>query len=173
MQIWKFFNPIPLCHTLIPYALCPVVKKCLTPSPCYVIYEWPLSAPLVPSFFEGGTWNCQCFSCPGAQGKLSTWSFKSNKKCYIFDSLTQLCPTMVPRTVITPRTFIKCSTKKLNLILRLKAREGVIIEWPLNGQFNDAVTDVLTSRTDVREVVDHDDDHELTTFLVFWLFLVF
>ena len=74
---------------------------------------------------------------------------------------------MVPRTVITPRTFIKCSTKKLNLILRLKAREGVIIEWPLNGQFNDAVTDVLTSRTDVREVVDHDDDHELTTFLVF------
>ena len=33
------------------------------------------------------------------------------------------------------------------------AREGLIIEWPLNGQFHDAVTDVLRSRTDVKEMV--------------------
>ena len=36
---------------------------------------------------------------------------------------------------------------------RPKAREGVIIEWPLNGQFHGAVTDILTSRTDVIQVV--------------------
>ena len=40
----------------------------------------------------------------------------------------------------------------------------MIIEWPLNGQFNDAVTNVLTSQTDVREVVDHDNHYELLTF---------
>ena len=28
--------------------------------------------------------------------------------------------------------------------------EGVIIEWPLNGQFNDARDVILKSRTDVR-----------------------
>ena len=31
-------------------------------------------------------------------------------------------------------------------------REGVIIEWPLNGQFHNAVTDILTSQTNVRAV---------------------
>ena len=40
----------------------------------------------------------------------------------------------------------------------------MIIEWPLNGQFHGAVTDVLTSRTGVSEMVDQDDDHKLTTF---------
>ena len=44
-QIWKNFNPpSPLCHTVMPEALCPVVTKCLAPSPSlhYIIYEWPL-----------------------------------------------------------------------------------------------------------------------------------
>ena len=36
----------------------------------------------------------------------------------------------------------------------------MIIEWPLNGPFHDAVTDVLTSRTNVFEVVDVDDDDD-------------
>ena len=35
----------------------------------------------------------------------------------------------------------------------LRPREGVIIEWPLNGQFHDAVTVILTSRTAVSGVV--------------------
>ena len=39
-------------------------------------------------------------------------------------------------------------------------REGVIIEWPLNGQFHDAVTDFLTSQNDVREMEDNDNDNE-------------
>ena len=40
------------------------------------------------------------------------------------------------------------------------SREGVIIEWPLNGQFHDARDVILTSRTDIREMVDDDDDDE-------------
>ena len=39
-------------------------------------------------------------------------------------------------------------------------REGVIIECPLNGQYHDARDVILTSRTDVREMVDDDDDDE-------------
>ena len=41
-------------------------------------------------------------------------------------------------------------------------REGVIIEWPLKWQFHDPNTDVLTSRTDVREMQDNDNHHEQT-----------
>ena len=41
-------------------------------------------------------------------------------------------------------------------------REGVIIEWPLNGQFHDAVTDVLTSRINIRDLADDDDDKKPT-----------
>ena len=41
-----------------------------------------------------------------------------------------------------------------------KPREGVIIECPLNGQYHDARDVILTSRTDVREMVDDDDDDE-------------
>ena len=37
----------------------------------------------------------------------------------------------------------------------------MIIEWPLNGQFHDAVTDALTSRTDVSEMVDHDHERRM------------
>ena len=37
----------------------------------------------------------------------------------------------------------------------LSPREGVIIEWPLNGQFHHAITDVLTSRTAVNGVVEN------------------
>ena len=40
------------------------------------------------------------------------------------------------------------------------SREGVIIECPLNGQYHDARDVILTSRTDVREMVDDDDDDE-------------
>ena len=39
-------------------------------------------------------------------------------------------------------------------------REGVIIECPLNGQFHDTRDVILTSQTDVREMVDDDDDDE-------------
>ena len=39
-------------------------------------------------------------------------------------------------------------------------RGGVIIKWPLNGQFNYAVTNVLTSQTDVSEMVAHGNGHE-------------
>ena len=41
----------------------------------------------------------------------------------------------------------------LGLATVLLARDGMIIEWPLNGQFHDAVTDVLTSLTGVSEMV--------------------
>ena len=36
-----------------------------------------------------------------------------------------------------------------------ESREGVIIKWPLNGQFHDAVTEVLTSRMAVSGVVEN------------------
>ena len=51
---------------------------------------------------------------------------------------------------------------------RLKglSREGVIIEWPLNGQFHDACDVIMTFRTDVLGVDDDDvdDDDELSIF---------
>ena len=34
----------------------------------------------------------------------------------------------------------------------------MIIEWPLNGQFHEAITDVLMSRTDVFRMADDDND---------------
>ena len=34
-------------------------------------------------------------------------------------------------------------------------REGVIIEWPLNGLFHDARDIILMSRTDIREMKDN------------------
>ena len=40
------------------------------------------------------------------------------------------------------------------------AREGVIIEYPLNGQYHDARDIILMSRTGIREMVDDDDDDE-------------
>ena len=45
--------------------------------------------------------------------------------------------------------------------VRFISREGVIIEWPLNGHFHDAGDVILTSRIDVREMVDHDHDHDI------------
>ena len=36
----------------------------------------------------------------------------------------------------------------------------MIIEWPLNGQFHDSLDVILMSRTNVREMVDDDDDDE-------------
>ena len=41
-----------------------------------------------------------------------------------------------------------------------KPRQGVIIEWAQNVNFNDPVTDVLTSRTDIRGMSDDDHDPE-------------
>ena len=41
------------------------------------------------------------------------------------------------------------------IIAMIKPREGVIIEWPLNGQFHDAVTNVLTSQTAISGVVEN------------------
>ena len=43
-------------------------------------------------------------------------------------------------------------------------REGVIMEWPLNGQFHDAHDVILTSRTDAREMVDDDDEWPLVIY---------
>ena len=36
------------------------------------------------------------------------------------------------------------------------AREGVIIECPLNGQYHNALDVILMSQTDVREMVDDE-----------------
>ena len=47
----------------------------------------------------------------------------------------------------------------------IRSREGVIIEWPLNGQFHDAVTNVLTSRINVRDLADDDDEPTLGTLI--------
>ena len=58
----------------------------------------------------------------------------------------------------------------MNFVLScLGPREGVIIQWPLNGQFHDARGVILTSRTDVREMVDDDDDDEWP--LVIYIFI--
>ena len=43
-------------------------------------------------------------------------------------------------------------------------REGVIIEWPLNGHFNDARDVIMMFWTDAFVVVDHGDDPDLSTF---------
>ena len=43
------------------------------------------------------------------------------------------------------------------------AREGVIIEYPLNGQFHDARDVILTSRKDVRGFAGDDDEPMLGT----------
>ena len=53
-------------------------------------------------------------------------------------------------------------------IVSSNSREGVIIEWPLNGHFNDVVIDVLMSRTNVREMEDNDDDDKLTLGNIFY-----
>ena len=37
----------------------------------------------------------------------------------------------------------------------MTTKEGVIIEWPLNGQFHDAVTNALTSQTAVSGVIEN------------------
>ena len=54
----------------------------------------------------------------------------------------------------------KCHSKSRHCL----PREGVIIEWPLNGHFNDARDVVLTSRTEVRELDDDDDDPDRMLF---------
>ena len=55
------------------------------------------------------------------------------------------------------------------LLMASLPREGVIIEWPLNGQFHDAGDLILTSQTDVREMVDDDHDDEWP--LVIYIFI--
>ena len=49
------------------------------------------------------------------------------------------------------------------------SREGAIIEWPLNGQFHDARDVILTSRTDVREMVDDDDEWPLVIYIYIYI----
>ena len=46
-------------------------------------------------------------------------------------------------------------------------REGVIIKLPLNGLFNDVVTIIITSRTDVREMNDDNEDDVQSLLVVF------
>ena len=46
----------------------------------------------------------------------------------------------------------------------MQSREGVIIEWALNGQFHDAPDVILTSRNDVRVFSSDDDDDEMSIF---------
>ena len=57
-------------------------------------------------------------------------------------------------------TILTCG---LSCVLKIP-REGVIIEWPLNGHFNDARDVILMSRTDVRELEDDDDNADRTLF---------
>ena len=48
----------------------------------------------------------------------------------------------------------------------MKAREGVIMEWPLNGQFHNARDIILTSRNDVRGFPSDDNDDVQTLLAV-------
>ena len=50
----------------------------------------------------------------------------------------------------------------------------MIIKWPLNGQFHDARDVILTSRTDVREMVDDNDDDEwpIVIYMYFTFFIL-
>ena len=50
-----------------------------------------------------------------------------------------------------------------NLFMDTRPREGVIIEYPLNGQFHDARDVILTSRKDVRGFAGDDDEPMLGT----------
>ena len=47
-------------------------------------------------------------------------------------------------------------------MFRSVPREGVIIECPLNGQFNDALDVILMPRNDIRGFAGDDDDDEPT-----------
>ena len=47
-----------------------------------------------------------------------------------------------------------------------KPREGVIIEWPLNGQFNDACDVILTPLIDIWEVEDNDNNNQMSIFTI-------
>ena len=45
--------------------------------------------------------------------------------------------------------------KKSLCFIGFQTREGTIIEWPLNGQLHNAITDDLTSRTSVSGVLEN------------------
>ena len=62
------------------------------------------------------------------------------------------------------KTFIYDMTQILSFSNPYLSREGVIIEWLLKDIFHDAGYIILTSRTDVREVVDHVNIHEWPLF---------
>ena len=57
------------------------------------------------------------------------------------------------------------------LLMASLPREGVIIEWPLNGQFHDACDVILTSRTDVREMVDDDHDDQWPLVIYIYIYI--
>ena len=44
-----------------------------------------------------------------------------------------------------------------------QGKEGVIIEYPLNGLFHNLVTDIITSQTVISEVVDNKNGWPLVT----------
>ena len=52
-----------------------------------------------------------------------------------------------------------------------QSREGVIIEWPLNGQFYDARDVILALRTDVSEMVDDDNNDDDEWPLVIYIYV--
>ena len=63
-----------------------------------------------------------------------------------------------------PMFFIKCPLPVVyfdQLLGACAPREGVIIDWPLKRLFNDARDVILTSRIDVMEVEDDDDERML------------
>ena len=83
------------------------------------------------------------------------------------------CPDLLARPVsLIPyrwsaaRAFFwpKASSNSHKMIYRWEAREGIIIEWPLNRQFHDARDVILKSRNDVRGFPSDDDDDEMSKF---------
>ena len=48
----------------------------------------------------------------------------------------------------------------------------MIIKWPLNGQFRDARDVISTSRTDVREMVDDNNDDEWPLVIYIYIYIV-
>ena len=47
----------------------------------------------------------------------------------------------------------------------------MIIECPLNGQYHDARDVILTSRTDVREIVDDDDNDKWPLVIYIYIYI--
>ena len=72
----------------------------------------------------------------------NTWLFKHSLDAFKWQTCLKKAQLYVP----------KC--------MGIVAREGVIIEWPLNGQFHEAPDVIITSRTEVSEM-NADDDNDV------------